>query len=115
MHRTMEFRRHQMDKKKATIVNRLKQADWFQYNNPFYAYRHLYKPDWEDPVKVGKLAVTPSFYHRGYYGGTMRELGITRKELFAYWDTLDEIEEVGYNTNIVKKLKRNYADIWAYD
>lgn len=86
MNRTRDFRRHQDRKHKKEAIERVKQYDFYQYNNPFAKGNIGVLPaPWKDPGFVGRFAVTPHPCS-SCCGNPRRYEGDTRKEILNYYD-----------------------------
>lgn len=121
MHRTLAFRRHQDLKHKKRAKQLLKEWEsYIDYNNPYFGggilKRILSKKPrpTEDKRLIGKIATTPTRLSRGSSINIRAFGGVSRQELNNMLDTLDELEDLGYNSKILKKATTHYEDIWNY-
>jgi hypothetical protein len=74
-----------------------------------------YYTEKEKQVIIGVRANTPQNCSCMGCGNTPREFGVTRQEIKNSLNTLDSLEEIEYNRNIIKNLDVKYCDPWMYD
>lgn len=105
MQRTLSFRRHQDWKHKKEALRKLKMFNFYQYNNPYYyGLDRLFVPPIADKKAIGLLATTPKRCGKWCCSNRRDIEGVTLKEKINILNTLDEIEELGYNITVIKKL-----------